>query len=500
MLAGNSQNSPVPTPQELPGDSARNFPEAAPGPAKILIRVTDDKLQAFLSIFPPARTPSDLQLLGPLELDDLEQRWREAGLDLTQLDREAASAAVEEWNRTHASVAEVLVAEAVDRPQPGDDARLELIVDPNLAVKPTDESGTVDFKNLNLIKPVKPGQVLARKFPAGPGIPGIDLYGNRCEGSPGADIVLPMGPGTEIANANPNELLALVSGFLQQKDGLFSVNECFVVDGSVDYSTGNITYEQSALIRGDIADNFTVNVGGALEVGGSVGEAKLIVGGDVLVKKGFVGSGHGLITAKGAINLGFASNQTLRSHQDIQIVKESFNCSLYARKNICVYGPLVGGITMAGAEILCRVAGNDMGTKTELEAGVDYVLNENKILLEEKIKELTGYLAKVNQRMVKFREAYRIRKRFSSAEAKLMLELRDMQEKVQARLPDLEKRKSEILDRIRKGYLTNGIRIRVEKRVNPGVVIKIGSEVLRIQEEMSGPKLFAYQMGRIKVL
>ena len=81
-----------------------------------------------------------------------------------------------------------------------------------------------------------------------------------------------------------------------------------------------------------------------------------------------------------------------------------------------------------------------------------------------------------------------------------MLELRDMQEKIQARLPELEKKKADIAERIRAGYLKDNIRVRVEKKVKPGVVIKIGSEVVRIQEELSGPKVFAYKLGRIKVI
>jgi hypothetical protein len=40
----------------------------------------------------------------------------------------------------------------------------------------------------------------------------------------------------------------------------------------------------------------------------------------------------------------------------------------------------------------------------------------------------------------------------------------------------------------------------VEKKVNPGVIIRIGSESVRIQEEMAGPKVFAYKQGRIKVI
>ena len=228
--------------------------------------------------------------------------------------------------------------------------------------------------------------------------------------------------------------------------------------------------------------------------------AKLVVGGDVLVKKGFIGSGHGLIAAKGGVTLGFASNQIIRSHGSITLEKESFNCQLGSRKSITVYGSLVGGLAMAFTEINCRVAGNEMGTRTEIEAGMDYVLHENKALLEEKMKELTVHLGKVTQKLARFREGYHARKRFTSAEAKLMLELRDMQEKIQSRLPELEKRRQGILEQIRQGYGREGICVKVDKKVNPGVVIKVGPEVFRVQEEMAGPKIFLFKEGRIKVL
>jgi uncharacterized protein (DUF342 family) len=198
--------------------------------------------------------------------------------------------------------------------------------------------------------------------------------------------------------------------------------------------------------------------------------------------------------------LGFASNQSIRAHGAIILEKESFNCQITSRQTISVYGPMVGGLAMAFTEISCRVAGNDLGTKTEIEAGMDYILHENKLLLDEKMKELTAHLGKVTQKLTKFREAYRIRKRFSSSEAKLMLELRDMQEKIQARLPELEKRKQSVIEQIKAGYERDGICVKVEKKVNPGVVIKVGPEVFRVQEEMSGPKIFLFKEGRIKVL
>lgn len=464
-------------------------------PADIVIQVAPGGLKAFISLLPPANV-----LAAPLTEEHIRQKWRDAGLDPHNLSGEVVASLAEEWNRTRAPIEGVLAAEAEHPPVPGPDARIELLVDPDLRIGPLDAAGTVDFKSLNLIKPVKEGQPLARRHPAGKGGAGIDLFGKPAPAPDGEDKPLPMGPNTGISAADPDLLVATVSGFLQKKDGNLSVDECFVVDGSVDYSTGNIDYGRSAVIRGDIGDGFTVNVGGALEVGGAVGEARVTVGGDILVKKGFVGAGHGLITAKGSVSLGFASNQVVRAHGDLTVEKESFNCQLHSRKALTVMGPLVGGLAMAGEEIICRVAGNDLGTKTELEAGMDYILHENKALLEEKLKELTGHLSKITQKLSRFREAYRTRKRFTSQEARLMLELRDMQEKIQARIPDMERKKNDIMDQIRKGYLKDNIRVRVEKKVNPGVVIKVGTEIVRIQEEVSGPKVFAYKLGRIKVI
>jgi uncharacterized protein (DUF342 family) len=499
MLSGNPANPTASLPEGR-ADGPAPFQGAGgdgddSGPARVMIRVSEDKLQAFISIHPPVKAAA-----GDLGADFIQRRWRDQGLDAEALSHDSAQSLADAWNSTRALVEERLAAEAVNPPVRGADARIENLLETSMKSNPAEEGAAVDFRNLNLIKPVKQGQPLARKIPAQLGIHGIDLYGQPAPAADGNDIEIPKGLNTEISGTDPNVLLASVAGFLQPKDGLIGVSECFVVDGSVDFSTGNIAYEQSSVIRGDISDGFTVNVGGALEVGGGVGEAKLLVGGDVLIRKGFVGSGHGLITAKGGITLGFSSNQTLRAHGDVILEKESFNCQIYSRKSISVHGPLVGGLTMALRSIQCRVAGNDLGTKTELEAGMDYILHENKLLLEEKVKELTGHLAKINQKLKAFREIYRTRKRFSASEAKVMLELRDMQEKIQARLPEMEKRKLAIAEQIRQGYQQQGLCVKVEKKVNPGVVIRVGSDVFRVQEEMSGPKVFLFQAGRIKVV
>nr|MDQ3003601.1 hypothetical protein [Fibrobacterota bacterium] len=58
----------------------------------------------------------------------------------------------------------------------------------------------------------------------------------------------------------------------------------------------------------------------------------------------------------------------------------------------------------------------------------------------------------------------------------------------------------DIIEQIRQGYQRQGLSVKVEKKVNPGVVIKVGSEIFRVQEEMIGPKVFLLQQGRIKVI
>src|SRR4051812_27305054 len=97
MLAGNPAN-PTSPPQDEHSETVPSAAEAEDsGPARIAIRVSEDKLTAFIAVHPPVKVAA-----GALDADFVQRRWREQGLDPEALTHDAAKAFADEWNSTHA--------------------------------------------------------------------------------------------------------------------------------------------------------------------------------------------------------------------------------------------------------------------------------------------------------------------------------------------------------------------------------------------------------------
>jgi uncharacterized protein (DUF342 family) len=235
-----------------------------------------------------------------------------------------------------------------------------------------------------------------------------------------------------------------------------------------------------------------VRAGGNLQVEGSVGDAQVTAAGKVLIQGGFVGKGQGLLNAMGAVQVGFVSNQTLRAYGEITVGKEVFNARIFTKETLIVNGPLVGGLAMAGLRMQCKSLGNDLGTRTELELGVDYLDAEHRTALDRKIRELSEALQKMRVRIVRIKEAFQKTRKLPAEDARQLLDLRGKTAAIEAALPTLEARKAELIERIRAGYSRKGIELKVEGRIYPGVVIKMENQSLRIPQEVAGPRLFTY--------
>jgi uncharacterized protein (DUF342 family) len=360
-----------------------------------------------------------------------------------------------------------------------------------------EKEATIDFKVGKAVVEAEVGQALMRKHPAQAGKPGEDLFGKPVAAREGKDATLPLGEGTEIDEANPNLAKAKVGGFVRFDKNLLCVRECFVVTGSVDYSVGNVRFAKSVLVQGDVKDGFAVESGGDVSIGGTVGDARVTALGSVSIARGCTGTGKGSIESQGSIEVGFLSNQRLKAYEDILVAKESFNANLSTRASLKVMGPLVGGMAVAGLAVQCRALGNAMGTRTEVEIGIDYLDVERRTGLEKKIRELKSAGHAIQGYRSKAKEDYQKTKTLDAATIRKLTLMREKLEKIQTALPTLEKRKEEVLERIRQGYAREGIELIVEGRVYPGAVIKAGDSNLRISEELPGPRRFVYKDFRL---
>lgn len=390
----------------------------------------------------------------------------------------------------------ILIAEGL-APVNGKDGYLEFFFSTETSLKPkVNPDGSVDYKNVDIIHTVKEGTPLCKVSPPTPGSIGKDIYGHDIPFKPGNSVKLPLGQNTAIKNGESNVLCATKDGIVKFNGSTVDVFEGYVIAGNVDFSTGNVKYEKSVAVQGDIKSGFIVECGGDLQVDGIIEDCKLTIGGNILCKYGFVGQGKGIIEAKGDVNLGFMKNQTVKSRKSVNIAKEALSSTIYSRQAIIIHGSpisVAGGTLIARDCIVLNTVGNQSGIKTHLEIGLDYVL-------EEELKSLDAHSAELLENQSHIMQASNkpiSTKSESTKYPSITSNLRDLMAKYDEKLKILEQRRNTILNRL---YHYENIYIRIERSAMPGTLIKIGERHLFLKEELIGPKTITFANHEIKII
>jgi uncharacterized protein len=489
-----------------PSAPAASFTPVSPGASEskvpsLTLTLSKDKMQALLSV-KPSSDPAE-----KLKWEDIVVVGERLGLSADRFNPDGLQTLCDGWNHKHEKWTDIVVAESFQRPLAGADGKIEwLIPVPWSKADGTSEgkdgpsqTPMRDMREVRSIVAVEAGQPILRLLPAGKGFQGQDLLGNWVTAPDGKPMAFLPGINLDEKADQPGIWIAKKSGFLRLKDGRPEVQECFTVEGDVDYATGNIKYERSAEIRGDVQDGFGVTVGGELAIGGTVGDSRLIVGSNVLIRGGFQGKGQGQISAKGTVTMGFGGNQTIRAYGSIEILKEAYNMQLFTRDGLRVHGNLVGGRAVAQHTLECSVAGNESGTPTLIEIGFDFVALEGLHEVDTRIKEYTEAQTRFCAHMKQLKEMYRQGQRMTPELAREMVTIRQALEKLDQALPILNSRKSQLSEMLRKGLQRTGLMARIEKKAFAGVTIKMGPEHIRLSENLAGPRRFVFSEGRIKV-
>ncbi len=195
-------------------------------------------------------------------------------------------------------------------PQKGEDARLiELVKLDRNSAPLLMADGNVDFRNLDNITHVQEGQVLARRIPPKAGIPGTDIYGQPIPADSGEDLTLPIGKNT-VGRNDHTELVSTADGYLYAEENLFCVGKLYLVQGDLNYKTGNIRYKGDVFIRGSVQADFLVEADGDITVEGSVEAATLKASGNITIKAGVFGKGKALVQAGGDIMINQGQDAT----------------------------------------------------------------------------------------------------------------------------------------------------------------------------------------------
>lgn len=348
-------------------------------PESYRLIVSEDAMAAYVRFIPPSSTGNRMSFDAFRE--DLKNRSVIYGVDLDKL--------TDHFNSSGCYCTDLLIAQG-DEPIEGYDARLEYCFDTDMHRRPKlREDGSVDFFHLTTINQCRKGDVLARIIPEMPGVDGHDVFGQVLRPRPVKKQHLKYSRNIEISE-DKLVLTAMVDGHVGLVDDKVSLSEVYIVKG-VDVATGNIDYEGSVQVDGDVTENFEVKAGGNVVVNGLVEGARIIAGGNIIVSKGMNGMQKGYLKAGGDIVIKFLENTKVVAGGYVE-AEAIMHSRVSAGTEIRVEGKrgvIVGGYVQAGLKVVARTIGAGMGAPTIIEVGVNPLVKTQYNRMQKELEELT---------------------------------------------------------------------------------------------------------------
>lgn len=362
-----------------------------------VVKIDDDKMAAKLTLIPPYGG-------APVTLFQIQMALQEKGV-VSGIMRNEIEAVLKEGYASERVIAKGL------NPVRGTDARFQSLIPQIRERKPqVDEHGIADYRDLGQLIVVKPGDPLMCRTPPTEGKKGRDVTGQVLMPQPGEDTPFASGlQGVEIdqdAEFDPDHntlLLAATSGQPKLVPNGVMVEPTINLP-QVDLSTGNMTFDGTLNIKGDVKDGMKIHASGDVFIGGTVEAAEIEAGGNVVIKGGVIGhseqhSGdpsetptfNAIIISKGSISAHFAENVRMEASVDIIIEEFSMHNHLTALNRILIgksggkKGRIIGGMTSASVLVKAAVIGSNAGFITKVRAGFNPYLQAQLDRLKHEI-------------------------------------------------------------------------------------------------------------------
>ncbi|TXT41105.1 MAG: hypothetical protein FD135_564 [Comamonadaceae bacterium] len=265
--------------------------------------------------------------------------------------------------------------------QDGKDAVLEALVSDTIDRAPKlNEQGLIDYREHGDLPVVAAGTELMRRIPATPGVPGKTVKGQVLAAIAGHDAHFAAKlDGAEISSSDANLLIASVNGQpVRVTDGVM-VEPIFRVK-EVNMATGNIHFDGTVHVAGEVIQGMKVQASGDIVVDGMVDGGQLDAGGNIQVAGGLIA--HAKLHAGGSVTARFAEGVQITAGTVIVITDMAIDCELHSLNQIIIgsnspqRGRLVGGTTAAALLLRVPLLGSSkagttkviVGTNSELEA------------------------------------------------------------------------------------------------------------------------------------
>ena len=284
------------------------------------------------------------------------------------------------------------------QPIPGENAYIDRKFNLGVQGKPVlDEYGKADYKDLNLFVLAKENQTLAIRIPQTKGTAGKNVLGIVVPAQNGRPCPMPEGRNTKVVGEN--RLIATANGQIIDKGSHISVDPRLEIKGGVGVQTGDIDFDGTIDIKGDIEQGFKVKATGDINIKGSINGSE-VTGRNVYISGGITGAERVKVYAEHDVRTAFAENALIEAGNDVYISDIALHSQIRAGKRVVMedkHGQITGGHVVAGESISAKVIGNSAFVVTKVSVGIDPNLQKEYQALRKSYKESKKRLTHITQ-------------------------------------------------------------------------------------------------------
>jgi uncharacterized protein (DUF342 family) len=441
-------------------------------------------MEAFLLIDPPVGTgswPTKSDAMEAIRAENIVFGLNESAIDSAITQRSAKG---------------TLVAKG-KAPTAGTDAEINFFFETGVFRKACleDESGKIDFRQIQTIQNVTPGQVIAEKIPATLGVSGCDVRGRELPPTSGKDKVVKTGKNVDW-NEDGTKIVATSGGEPTMVGGKVTILPIHELKGDVNFDTGNITFSGNLVVKGNVESGFKVEAEGDVTIYGNVDTADIKAGGNLLIQGGVSGMDKSEIYCGGDFSAKYIEHVNVNSEGSITIKESIMHCQVSADSKIIVEGGkglIVGGLVRSGEEISAKTIGSRLGTVTELDVGVKPKTKQELQDLEVQIKQNTDSLEKAEKAIAILSKIPNL----PDDKKEMLKNLVKTSYALKAQIAEVETRHQEILTEIQNPSREKG-RIKIKETIYPGVRVTMGKTTIMIQDEVKYATL-VYCEGEVQI-
>lgn len=294
---------------------------------------------------------------------------------------------------------QVRVAEGREA-QRGEDGWYEYFFRTNVARTPKIlPDGSVDYQNIEWYEIVEQGQKIAVYHDASKGVNGYTVRGRVLPAKRGREKKILTGRGFTL-ESDQRTYRAAIDGKIELQDERIEILRLLVVD-EVSIASGNVNFDGSVYIKGDVGTGARIEVTEDVVVDGYVEDAIIECGGNAILRKGMNSGGAGYIRAGKSVIGKFFESAKVHVSEDIR-ADYCMNCELYAEGKILISGTngsLMGGISCATGGMKVDNLGNKAAIATYIKLGI----NDS---IRNRIKQMEETIAGVEHELDILRHAY----------------------------------------------------------------------------------------------